>query len=339
MRTSSRKSKAFVVVVMLAFMVISMPVFAGGQQEAAGEDQFEIVFIPKLIGIPWFNAMEDGLKAYAEENGNIKVTVAGAPEADPAQQARILEDTIARKPDCIIVVPNDTRALEPVLKKGLDAGILMITQEASSVKNAVADIEFLIPENVGRDYMEAVVREGGSTGGYAIMVGGLTVESHNARADHAVAYQEANYPDMYQVTSRLEGSESVEDAHDKTLELIQAYDDLKAILYIGSLGGIGGAVAVDEKNMSDKVAIVGTSVPSQAKKYLAAETMDACIISNPYRIGVDSADIAWTLFNNGRDISAITEVPEYGEVIIDGKIITFHAPAEVTAENADSFGF
>ena len=147
--------------------------------------------------------MEDGLEKYAEDNGNIKVTVAGAPEADPAQQARILEDTIARKPDCIIVVPNDTRALEPIMKKGMDAGILMLTQEASSIKNAVADIEFLIPENVGRDYFETLVREAGPQGGYAIMVGGLTVESHNARADNAVLYQEANYPDMYQVTTRL----------------------------------------------------------------------------------------------------------------------------------------
>lgn len=325
------------ILLLIAFM--GAPAFATGAQESDANEKFEIVFIPKLIGIPWFNAMEDGLKAFAKENGNIKVTVAGAPDADPAQQARILEDTIARKPDCIIVVPNDTKALEPIMKKGMDAGILMITQEASSIQNAVADIEFLIPENVGRDYMETVVREGGSEGGYAIMVGGLTVESHNVRADHAVAYQEKHYPKMYQVTSRLEGSESVEESHDKTLELIQTYDDLKAILYIGSLGGIGGAVAVAEKNMSDQIAIVGTSVPSQAKKYLKEGTLDGCIISNPYRIGVDSAYIAYTLFNNGNNVAGITAVPEYGDVQIDGKIITFHAPAEVTVENADSFGF
>jgi hypothetical protein len=32
------------------------------------------------------------------------------------------------------------------------------------------------------------------------MVGGLTNESHNARADAMVAYQEKNYPDLYQVS-------------------------------------------------------------------------------------------------------------------------------------------
>ncbi len=318
------------------FVCMGANLFATGGAE---EDVFEIVFIPKLIGIPWFNAMEDGLKKFAEDNGQIKITVAGPPEADPAQQARILEDSIARRPDAIIVVPNDTRALEPIMKKGLDAGILMLTQEAASVQNAVADIEFLIPENVGRDYMEALASAAGGSGGYAIMVGGLTVESHNARADNAVLYQEKHYPDLYQVTARLEGSESVEDAHDKTLELIQAYDDLKAILYIGSLGAIGGAIAVSEKNMIDKIGIVGTSVPSQAKKYLADKSMDGCIISNPYRIGIDSAYIAWMLHTNNRNISAISAVPEYGPVAIDGKVITFHAPAEVTAENADSFGF
>ncbi len=327
---------------LIAFVFVSLysigNLMARGSQGESG--QFEIVFIPKLIGIPWFNAMEDGFKAFAKDTGGIKITVSGAPEADPAQQARVLEDAIARKPDSIIVVPNDTKVLEPIMKKGREAGILMLTQEAVSAENVDADIEFLFPEQVGKDYMEALVRGMGEpAGGYAIMVGGLTVESHNARADNAVKYQKENYPGLYQVTSRLEGSESVEQARSKTLELLQAYDDLKGILYIGTLGAIGGALAVTEKNMADKISIAGTSVPSQVKRYLVDGSVDGNVISNPYRIGYDSAYIIHSLARNGKNTSAIRSVPEYGEVKVTGKVITFHAPAEVTAENAASFGF
>jgi simple sugar transport system substrate-binding protein len=298
-----------------------------------------VVFIPKLVGIPWFNSMEKGLKDYAAgAGGALNVSVAGAPDTDPAAQARIIEDAIAKKPDCIIVVPNDTNTVEPLMKKGMDAGILMLTQEAVNIKNAVADIEFLILAKEGKDMMDLFVNKAGKEGGYAVMVGGLTVEGHNQRADAMVKYQEQNFPKLHQVTSRLEGSENVQQAHDKTLELMTAYPDLKGIIYIGSLGGIGGAQAVAEKNLTGKFTIVGACVPSQAKKYLKEGTLAADYIGNPYRIGKDTGFIVQNLLN-GKKLADLKKLPEYGEPQVKGKIITFHADSEVTAANADAFGF
>ncbi len=301
-----------------------------------GEETYEVVFIPKLVGIPWFTAMENGFRDYADEVGDINISVVGGADTDPAAQARILEDSIAKNPDAIVVVPNDTQVLEPIMQKGLDAGILMVSQEAPGIQNAEIDIEFLIAEKYGSDVMELFVREAGESGGYAIMVGGLTVESHNQRADQMVIHQEANYPDLYQVASRLEGSESVEEAQAKTQELILAHDDLIGVIYVGSLGAIGGSQAVEATGAD--VAIVGGSVPSQAKSYLEEGSINANYISNPYRIGRDSAYIIKHLLDGG-DLNSATPLPEYGDAVVSGKVITFHAPSEVTAENADSFGF
>jgi len=325
-----------IVTILLVLLVGSVMAFATPQPETR-DDTYEIVFIPKLVGIPWFTAMENGLKDYASENGGIDVSIVGAPDTDPAAQARILEDAIAQEPDAIIVVPNDTQVLEPILQRGRDAGILMVTQEAPGVANADLDIEFLIAEKYGADMMELFVREAGTEGGYAVMVGGLTVTSHNQRADMAVAYQEANYPGLYQVSSRLEGSESVEDAQDRTLELIAAHDDLIGMIYIGSLGAIGGSQARASLNRDD-FTIVGGSVPSQAKSYLEEGLIDANYISNPYRIGRDSAYVVEYVLDGG-GLASIGNLPEYGTPQVAGSVITFHAPSEVTAENADSFGF
>lgn len=328
-----KRLSILLIVLLVAFTTTA---FASGAAEEQ-DDTYEIVFVPKLVGIPWFTAMENGFKDYAEEDGGMNISVLGAPDTDPAAQARLVEDAIAQEPDAIIIVPNDTDVIEPLLQRGRDAGILMVTQEAPGVENAALDIEFLIAEKYGADMMELFVREAGEEGGYAVMVGGLTVTSHNQRADMAVKHQEENYPDLYQVSSRLEGSESVEDAQDRTLELAAAYDDLVGVIYIGSLGAIGGAQAVTSLN-SDEITIVGGSVPSQAKSYLAEGSINANYISNPYRIGRDSAYIVEYILDGG-SLSSITDLPEYGEPQIDGSVITFHAPSEVTAENADSFGF
>ncbi len=315
---------------------VTLGSFAGGVTEE-DDDAYRIIFLPKLVGIPWFTAMENGFKDYAKEVGDLSISVVGAPDTDPAAQARILEDAIAQQPDAIVVVPNDTKVLEPIMAKGREAGILMISQEAPGIQNADLDIEFLIAEKYGSDMMELFVREAGTKGGYAIMVGGLTVTSHNQRADMAVVHQEKTYPDLYQVTSRLEGSESVEDAQDRTLELIAAYEDLVGVMYIGSLGAIGGAQATTSLNRDD-IAIVGGSVPSQAKSYLTEGTINANYISNPYNIGWDSAYLVRHLLQGGTPENA-GDLPKNGPIAIDGSVVTFHAPAEVTAQNADSFGF
>lgn len=326
------KKRSLVLLIVVLAMILSTiaPVFAA--------DKFEVIFIPKLIGIPWFTTMEKGFNEYAEETGTLEVTTMGATDADPAAQARMIEDAIAKDPDCIIVVPNDTATIEPLLRKGREAGILMLTQEAPTVKNADADIEFLILAQEGKDVIDLLVKNMGEEGGYAIMVGGLTVEGHNNRADAMVEYQEENFPNMYQVTSRVEGGENVQVAHDKLLELTTAYPDMKGLITIGSLGGIGGAQAIREKNMIGKFALIGCSVPSEAKAYLEDGSMSANYIGNPYRIGRDSAYIAEQLLQ-GKKLEELTELPEYGEPIIEDNIITFHADSEVTFENADSFGF
>lgn len=330
------KKNTFISVLLLMSMMITIlaPTFTA----SAEEENYEIIFIPKLIGIPWFTTMEKGLKDYADKVGGMNFTTMGATDTDPAAQARMIEDAIAKKPDCIIVVPNDTATVEPLMKKGLESGILMLSQEAPTIKNAVADIEFLILAQEGKDVVELLVKNAGTKGGYAIMVGGLTVEGHNNRADAMVKYQEENYPDLYQVTSRLEGGENVQVAHDKTLELVTAYPDMVGLITIGSLGGIGAAQAVREKNLIGKFFVIGCSVPSEAKSYLEDKSMAANYIGNPYRIGLDTAYIVEHLLG-GKKLEEITELPEYGTPLIEDKMITFHADSEVTFENADSFGF
>ena len=327
--------KSVVVAAAVATSLFSLVSFA----HAEGK-KLEVVFIPKLVGIPWFNNMEQGIKDYAAKLGNMNVTTMGAPDADPAQQARIVEDAIAQQPDILMVIPNDPKSLEPVFARAQAAGIKVITQESASIKNATADVEFIILDQLGKQYIDALVKAKGSKGGYAIMVGGLTNESHSSRADAIVAYQKKNYPDLYQVSERLEGAESVDIAHNKTLELIQAHKDLIGVLYIGTLGPIGGANAVIEKNLIGKVAIIGTAAPAQAKKYLADKSITACIISNnPAKIGAAMLDVANRLFVKNEALSSITKVPHFGNTVIKGKAIFFHAEAFATVENADSFGF
>jgi simple sugar transport system substrate-binding protein len=104
----------------------------------ASPDSPVIGVVVKIGGIPWFNAMDAGIKKKGQELG-VKAFMVGPTSADPALQVRAIEDLIAQKVDVIGVVPNDAEVLEPVLDRARAAGIKVITHESPKQKNADYD--------------------------------------------------------------------------------------------------------------------------------------------------------------------------------------------------------
>ena len=104
--------------------------------------------VVKIGGIPWFNAMEDGIKRRADELG-VNAEMIGPVSADPALQVQAIEDLIAKGVDVIGVVPNDEAALEPVLKKARDAGIIVISHEGPGLQNVDWNFELASASGFG----------------------------------------------------------------------------------------------------------------------------------------------------------------------------------------------
>ena len=96
---------------------------AAGDTASSGEKN--VVFMPKLVGIPYFTTCNEGAQEAAKELG-ITCTYNGPTTADAAQQVTMLEDYIAQGVDAIAVAPNDPAAMTSVLKKAKDAGILVM---------------------------------------------------------------------------------------------------------------------------------------------------------------------------------------------------------------------
>jgi simple sugar transport system substrate-binding protein len=335
--------KKSILIILTVVFVLSMSapyIFAGSEKgggEAEKGKEYEIVYVAKLIGIPWFQVTEEGILEASKKYG-VKGSLVGPPDPDPAQQARMVEDLVAKGVDAICVAPNDAESLEPVFQKAKEKGIIVLTHESEKSKNNDYDIEMVDNKRFGEHHMEMLVEFIGEEGGYAVMVGGLTVPTHNVWADYAVEFQEKNYPKLYQVTDRIPCTESVELSHDRTLELIKAYPDLKGVVPIGSLGPIGAAQAVREKGLEDKIAVVGTALPSHAAPYLKDGSMKHGILYSPKDAGITVIEVAkWLL--DGNDINDLNEIPGVGAITLNGKIIVVDGMIDITAENAESLGF
>jgi simple sugar transport system substrate-binding protein len=292
--------------------LMAFGVLAATSTLAAAEDVSVVV---KIGGIPWFNAMEQGIKKAGGELG-IQAGMIGPTEADAAQQVRAVEDLIARKSKVIAVVPNDAKALEPVFKRAKDAGIKIITHESPDQKGADWNIELTTVNGFGERHMESLAKAMGGEGKYAIYVGSLTVPLHNAWADAAIAYQKKNFPKMSLVADRFGVAENLDESFRTAQDLMRANPDLKGFLAFGSQGPIGAGRAVLDQKKTDKVAVVGPFSPGQGAKLIKEGAIREGFIWNPSLAGEVIVRVGKMLMD-GKEPTDGMDIPGLGKIAVD----------------------
>ena len=279
------------------------------------QDQKKMVTVVKIAGIPWFNALENGVKKAGKDFG-IDASMVGPANLDPAQQVKLLEDLIAQKVDVIGLVPIDVKVAEPVLKRAQEAGIPVITHEGPEQEGRTWNVELIDSVVFGEVQMQRLAKEMGEEGEYVVYVGTLTTPLHNIWADAAIAYQEENYPNMKLVADRFPGADEIDTAYKTTLDVIKAYPNLKGILAFGSNGPIGAGNAVREKRLGQKIAVVGTVLPSQAKPLIMDGTIREGYLWNPTDAGYAMVAVA-KLVLGGTPIVDGVEIPGLGKAVVD----------------------
>jgi simple sugar transport system substrate-binding protein len=278
--------------------------------------------VVKIGGIPWFNAMDAGIKEQGAKLG-LDAFMVGPTSADPALQVRAIEDLIAQGVKVIGVVPNDAKVLEPVLAKAKEAGIFVITHESPSQKGADWNFELASSTGFGEAHAKLLAEKMGGKGEYAVFVGSLTVPLHNAWADAAVAYLKANYPDMKLVGERYGVAEDVDKSRSTALDLISAHPDLKGFLAFGSQGPIGAGRAVEERRKTGEIFVLGPFSPGQGQKLIKSGAISGGFMWNPKQAGevfVTMADrlIKGESVKDGDDIPGLGVIKPVGnDIIVD----------------------
>jgi len=254
------------------------------------------------VKIPWFDNVEKGVVKAGQELG-VDASIINPTTDDPAEQVRAIEDLIAKKVDVIGVVPNDGKALEPVLKRAQDAGIKVVMNESPGQKNADWDIELIQDKAFGEAHLEAFAEAIGGEGKYVVFVGGLTVALHNLWADYAVALQKEKYPKMQQLGDRFGVSNSVDDSYKTAMDQMQANPDLKGFLIFGANGPIGAGNAVSDRDQIGKVIVVGPFIPSQGRKLMKSGAITRGFLWNPI-------DSGYAMVALGKTMAAGTEIKD-----------------------------
>ena len=302
---------------------------------ALAQDKPTMGIVVKIGGIPWFNAMEMGIKEKGEELG-VDASMIGPTSADPALQVRAIEDLIAKGVDVIGVVPNDEAALEPVLEKARAAGIKVVAHEGPGLVNVDWDFELASAKGFGETHAELLAQKMGGKGEYAVFVGSLTVPLHNAWADFANAYIAEKYPEMKLIGERYGVAESVDDSRKTALDLLAANPNLTGFLAFGSQGPIGIGRAIEERRRVGEVFVLGPFSPGQGRDLVKSGAITGGFMWNPAEAGRVFVTMG-KLLVDGAAIVDGTDIPGLGVVhpdVAGSDIITDNLIA-INAETVD----
>jgi simple sugar transport system substrate-binding protein len=311
--------------------VSAMPRFAFAASQPS------MVVIHKISGIPWVNLMKSGVEKAGKDFG-INATLIGPTAADPAQQAKLIEDVIAQKVDVLGLVPLDVNVCAPLLARAHDAGIKIITLEGQQQVGRDWDVALADPTAYGEAQMKKLGALTGGEGEYVIVVGGLTTPLHKAWADAAVAYQEKNFPKMKQATERFGMGESTDETQAMVLDVLKAHPKVNGFLLEASPGPIGAGNALKELR-NTKVNVIGSCVPGQASALLKAGYIKECVLWNPIDSGYDMVAVANLLLKGVALKDGPMAIPGVGDATIEveKKIVQLNKLIEITTDNVDQY--
>jgi simple sugar transport system substrate-binding protein len=301
--------------------------------------QYTIATIGKIAPHPWFDRMEEGVKKFGAATGHTTIFRC-PPRIDEMLEERILKEAFDQGVDAVCVVAFFPHALEMTLSKARAKGTVVITHEAPNQRNTDYDIEAFDYFAYGSHLMDILAEYTEHHGKYAILLESLITQSHNLWAQGAIQRQRRKYPGMALVSKKIEHHEDEAIAYGATRRLLDTYPNLRGILGLGVASIPGAARALNERNLTGKVTLIGNSLVSVGKKFLQEGSAQLISFWDPADAGyVMNALAAMVLRGETPTDGMDLEVPGYNRITIDGKVLYGSAWIDVTRKNIAQYNF
>src|SRR5688500_13879199 len=312
----------------------------GGDSGDSGGGDVTVAFVPKLQGIPYFEAMNTGGQAACEELGCTWL-YQGPVEADPAAQADIVRSYIQQGVDTLIVAPNDPDSMAPLLKQAADAGINVATSDTDA-PDSVREVfvNQASTEGIGQALTDALLEAMGGSGKYAIVSCGQTAENLNAWIEVQEAYTAEKYPDA-EIVDIVYAGEDQAKATQMATDLMNAHPDLTGLVGECTSSAPGVAQAVRDANKVGQVFTVGLGTPQSMKQYLENGSSSAAILWDVEQLGYLTA-WAGLQVASGTPFQPTNNVnPELPAVTWDegSKTLLLGDPLRITADNVNEYQY
>ncbi|MBJ7313692.1 sugar ABC transporter substrate-binding protein [Rugamonas sp. CCM 8940] len=239
--------------------LISLLPFAANAADAAKP---KVALVMKSLANEFFLTMENGAKDHQKAHAAQYDLVANGikDEQDTAAQIKLVEQMIVSKVNALVIAPADSKALVPVLKKAVDAGILVVNIDNKLDDAALKEKGFLVPfvgpdnrkgaKLVG-DFLGKQLKKGEQVG----IIEGVST-TFNAQ-QRTLGYQDAMTAAGVKVVGVQSGQWEIASANTVASAMLNANPNITALLCGNDNMAIGAISAIRTAGKAGKVKVIG----------------------------------------------------------------------------------
>ena len=244
---------------------------AGCKKSEAGKPK--VALIMKSLANEFFKTMEEGARAHHKEHAeDYDLTVVGIKdEQDVAKQIDYVEMMMAQKADAIVIAPADSKALVPVCKRAMDAGIIVINIDNKFDDAVLAEkgvkIPFVGPDNrkgarLAGEHLASKLKAGDNV---AIIEG---IPNAFNGIQRKLGFEDAMKAGGMNIISSQSGYWEMARAEPIVSALVTEHADLKAVLCANDNMALGAVSAIKTAGKMEDVLVIGFDNISAVQRLL-----------------------------------------------------------------------
>lgn len=243
--------------------------------------------IIKASDSSFWQSMLAGAKQSAGDFG-LEVSLFGpTSETDVGQQVQLVENSISRGVDGIVLAPNSSSALNSVIDRARKDGIKVIvvdTPVTTDNDGFIGTDNVKAAEQAGIKLCELTKAANKTTGNVLIE---SSVAGVQVLTDREKGFRQglaASCPDLKVIGPRFNNND-INTAASQVNDAITADPNLVGVFAANNTSGVGTARAIKDNNAADRIPVVSFDTDPQQVAALGDGSLDVLVVQNPYFFG------------------------------------------------------
>jgi rhamnose transport system substrate-binding protein len=246
----------------------------------------KVFVIPKQLGNPYFTTSDSvqsgGALAALNALGESGTETSGTA-ATPASQLPVIQASITKGANALIVSATDPTALCPTLNAAMKRGITVVTYDSDAPGCRSLFVNQASTAQIGTSEVDLLAAQLHDTGQIAVVSAAASATNQNAWIGY-MRQELAKYPKMKLVTV-VYGNDDPTTSTQVTQGLLQQYPNLAGIISPTTVGIAAAAAVLDSPKYRGKIALTGLGTPNSLKKYVSDGTIKSFELWNPANLG------------------------------------------------------
>jgi len=221
-----------------------------------------VALVMKSLANEFFKTMEDGARDHQKQHADQYDLIANGikDEQDVGKQIDLVEQMIAQKVNALVIAPADSKALVPVCKKAMDAGVIVVNIDNKFDSSALAEkgvrIPFVGPDNRkgARLAGECLAKRLQKGDAVAIVEGAPNAFNGIQRK---LGFADAANAAGLKILSSQTGKWETIEAEKVVSGMITEHPEIKGLLCANDSMAVGAVAALKAAGKLDQVLVVG----------------------------------------------------------------------------------